>query len=180
MSAINEELNAVGIEAIGGTPAELGKTLTDDEYSKEAIDPEVGAVVQGLDLGFNYYKMAMATLYIEHGTARYICCSADKYDLINGRKFPGPAVLTEAITATLNLSMEGERKTPVIVGKPNPYVIDLIMRQHSLTDKSRMIMFGDRMDSDITLGNRAGIASGLVLTGVTRTIEEAYNNEIEE
>ena len=115
----------------------------------------------------------MATLYLEHSNARYICCSADQYDIIKGRKLPGPAVLTEAIKATLNFKVEPERKEPVIVGKPNPYVVDLIMRQHGISSKEKIIMIGYRMDSDITMGNRAGIATGLVLTGVTTSAEEA-------
>ena len=102
MKAINDEFELAGIEAVGGTPAEVGMTLSEEEYSKDKIDQDVGAVVQGLDYGFNYYKLAMATLYIEHGKARFICCSADKYDLLKDRKLPGPAVITEAIKSTLN------------------------------------------------------------------------------
>jgi ribonucleotide monophosphatase NagD (HAD superfamily) len=36
-----------------------------------------------------------------------------------------------------------------------------------LKDKSRMIMIGDRLDTDVLMANRAGVDSCLVFTGVT-------------
>ena len=57
-------------------------------------------------------------------------------------------------------------KKPYIVGKPNPYVIDLIARENDIKDRSKMIMIGDRPDTDILLGSNAGIDKCLVLTGV--------------
>jgi len=55
-----------------------------------------------------------------------------------------------------------------MTGKPNPAIVELIRAQHNIPEnaKSRMIMIGDRCDTDVALGNNAGIGSGLVLTGV--------------
>ena len=53
------------------------------------------------------------------------------------------------------------------MGKPNPYVWHLICREHGITDSSKAIMIGDRMDTDIVFGNRAGIDTCLVMTGCT-------------
>jgi ribonucleotide monophosphatase NagD (HAD superfamily) len=58
------------------------------------------------------------------------------------------------------------------VGKPNTYAIELIMKENNITDKSRMIMIGDRPDTDILMANNAGIASCLVFTGVVKTEDE--------
>ena len=38
-----------------------------------------------------------------------------------------------------------------------------------------MLMIGDRPDTDIALGNNAGIDTCLVLSGVTRNDEDALN-----
>jgi len=92
----------VGIQAVGGTPAEVGLHMTDEMYDTMEIDKEVGAVVLGLDYGFNYYKLCMATLYIEHGGARFICCNPDLYDNIQGRKLPAAGALIEAVMTSLN------------------------------------------------------------------------------
>ena len=55
----------------------------------------------------------------------------------------------------------------VVVGKPNPAIVDLIRAQNNITcDRSKMVMIGDRPNTDISLGNLAGIDSVLVLTGV--------------
>jgi ribonucleotide monophosphatase NagD (HAD superfamily) len=55
---------------------------------------------------------------------------------------------------------------PEVIGKPNSYVIDLICKENGITDKSKMIMIGDRPDTDICLGYNGGINTCLTLTGV--------------
>jgi 4-nitrophenyl phosphatase len=51
-------------------------------------------------------------------------------------------------------------------GKPDKYGIDLLVQKHGL-DKTQMIMFGDRLDTDIALGINSGISTCCLLTGVT-------------
>lgn len=55
------------------------------------------------------------------------------------------------------------------MGKPNPYAWHLICREHGIKDSSKAIMIGDRMDTDILFGNRAGIDTCLVMTGCTES-----------
>jgi len=52
-----------------------------------------------------------------------------------------------------------------IVGKPNADVIEIAAKTYGL-DKARSIIIGDRCDSDVLCGKRAGIDTFLVLTGV--------------
>jgi ribonucleotide monophosphatase NagD (HAD superfamily) len=63
----------------------------------------------------------------------------------------------------------------VVTGKPNPQVVDIIMKQHNIpkSELSKFVMFGDNPTADIALANNAGIDSVLVLTGVTKTEKEA-------
>ena len=99
-----------------------------------------------------------------------MACNDDAYDMVNGRKLPGAGVIVDSILESLNNDEGGQRtERPEVVGKPNPYSCDLIMSEHniSIEKKSRMIMFGDRMDTDILFGTLAGIDTCLVRTGVT-------------
>ncbi|CAM9454986.1 unnamed protein product, partial [Discosporangium mesarthrocarpum] len=54
----------------------------------------------------------------------------------------------------------------VVVGKPSPILIQQLMEDFSL-DRSRTIMVGDRLDTDIMFGNAGNISTVLVLTGVS-------------
>ena len=60
----------------------------------------------------------------------------------------------------------GSEREPIVIGKPNPFVTDLILEQHTFK-KSKCLIIGDRLDSDILLGNNAEIDTLLVMTGVT-------------
>ena len=64
----------------------------------------------------------------------------------------------------------------IVTGKPNKAIVDLIRGQHGIPEStlSRMIMIGDRCDTDVALGNNAGIASCLVLTGVVTSEEQVH------
>ena len=58
-------------------------------------------------------------------------------------------------------------KEPVrIFGKPEPFGINLILNNSQIPAENACI-FGDRLNTDILAGNRAGIKTIAVLTGVT-------------
>ena len=61
-----------------------------------------------------------------------------------------------------------------MIGKPNPWVVNLIQQERDCPDKSRMIMIGDRLDTDILMANSAGVDGCLVFTGVTSSEEEMH------
>jgi phosphoglycolate/pyridoxal phosphate phosphatase family enzyme len=58
------------------------------------------------------------------------------------------------------------RKVDAIAGKPSPLMLEVILHQWGLPP-SECLLVGDRLETDIALGRRAGVATALVLTGVT-------------
>jgi len=62
------------------------------------------------------------------------------------------------------------QKPVKIFGKPNPEGIQLILKEANL-NPSLSVIFGDRLNTDILAGNRAGIKTAIVLTGVTKISE---------
>nr|KAF6451723.1 hypothetical protein HJG59_001377 [Molossus molossus] len=59
----------------------------------------------------------------------------------------------------------------LVVGKPSPYMFECIT-EHFNVDPARMLMVGDRLETDILFGHRCGMTTVLTLTGVSR-LEEA-------
>jgi glycerol 3-phosphatase-2 len=88
--------------------------------------------------------------------------------MIGGYRAPGNGMTIAAIANTLKTSDgSGLICDKIVTGKPNPKIVDLIRAQHEITcDLSRMVMIGDRVDTDIMMGNLAKIHTCLVLTGV--------------
>eukprot|EP01027_Heterolobosea_sp_BB2_P007195 GEZU01010724.1.p1 GENE.GEZU01010724.1~~GEZU01010724.1.p1 ORF type:complete len:327 (-),score=71.84 GEZU01010724.1:14-973(-) len=170
---IVEELKNHGIAACGASE-DSNKTMSDADFVATKLDDDVGAVVCGWDRFFNFYKLCMATLYLKRGSNStairnpndgtgkpcvFIATNRDSGDFMGGRIMPGGGCMVSAIECASEV-------TPITVGKPSPWLVDNIVREHNL-DRSRTIMVGDRLDTDIMLGVNAGIASLLVLTGVT-------------
>jgi len=62
-----------------------------------------------------------------------------------------------------------------MTGKPSKDIIDLIMKQNNIeeSERDKFLMIGDNPETDIALGNNAGIDSCLVLTGFVKNIEDA-------
>jgi ribonucleotide monophosphatase NagD (HAD superfamily) len=52
------------------------------------------------------------------------------------------------------------------LGKPEPYLLEQITLDTGVTPE-RMLLIGDRVETDIELARRAGMPSFLVLTGVS-------------
>jgi len=87
--------------------------------------------------------------------------------MVNWRKSPGAGAIVSAIQLSLN-----DKITPTVIGKPNPYALNLICSEHEIK-ADRAVMIGDRLDTDIKFGNRAGMKTCLVMTGCTETPEQA-------
>ena len=94
MSSICKEMAEVGIESCGGEDDEgFSSSISLDDFEAYKLDPEVKAVVVGLDTSFTYAKLCLASLYIATGEARFIATNDDAYDMVNGRKMPGAGAM---------------------------------------------------------------------------------------
>ena len=120
-------------------------------------------VVVGMDRSFNYERLNCAQQAILHG-ATFIATNRDPtYPMETGLRPGGGSIVAAVATAAM--------QEPITIGKPEVYCIRQILE---LTGKSRdeAAMVGDRLDTDIAVGNRAGIHTVAVMGGVT-TREEA-------
>jgi len=142
MNSIRKELELQGIEHEGGEDDPGWGSASDpmkmEEFETYPLDPKVQAVVVGLDTQFTYGKLSIASLYINTGGARFIATNDDAFDMVNGRLQPGAGAMVSAIQYTLDQTKLGrDRCTPQVLGKPNPYAIELICKEHNITDRSR-------------------------------------------
>lgn len=119
-------------------------------------------VVTGLNTDFHYRQLAQAQRAVVRG-ARLVATNRDAtYPVEDGIR-PGGGCLVAALeTAT--------SQKAACVGKPNPYSVKLILRMAGVK-KEEAVIIGDRLETDIVFGKRAGIATVLVLTGISTEAE---------
>lgn len=136
-----------------------------------ATDPPTGlpvsVVVVGLSRQATYAAIARCQAAILDG-AQFIATNRDAtYPIENGGLIPGAGSLVAAVTAAGGME-------PVVVGKPEPFLVQHIMAEVGVTP-SDTIVVGDRIDTDIEAGRRAGVPTFLVLSGVTSSLPEGYS-----
>jgi len=118
-------------------------------------------VVAGICKSFNYDLMSAAMQCVRRG-ARFIATNTDAtYPLEDDHLIPGAG----AIVASLQTCTGNE---PFVIGKPNPFLVELVMRDAGAQPNDTLVV-GDRYETDIESGIRAGCDTHLVLTGVTKT-----------
>ena len=155
----SQVLGECGVEFVGHGPHE---PLDFYEFNDLQLDPTVKFVVGGFDPHFTHTKMAKAFIYIREGGAEYVATNLDiVYPLSSTRQLPG----TGSVLAGLNTALGA---TPTVIGKPSPVFFDIISRDHDIKDKSRVLMVGDNLLTDIQFAENSGIDSALVLTGVAK------------
>lgn len=134
-----DELNRIHVEVVSEPPADY--------------------VVVGLDRRFNYQKLMNAQQAIMGG-AKFIATNLDPVlPQENNRFIPGGGSIVSAVQTASGT-------TPYLIGKPSTYSLEIILNAESAS-KEDAIVIGDRLDTDIKLGNSFGVKTVLVLTGVT-------------
>ncbi|KAF9458268.1 HAD-like domain-containing protein [Collybia nuda] len=159
MSGLEEELHEEGIAHIGGSdPTDC--TLAPFSLAGFILDPDVAAVVCGLDTQLNYTKYSKAFQYLTRNPdCLFIATNEDStYPSADGL-LPGAG----SVSAPLRFALG---KDPICTGKPSSTMLDCIKAKIDY-DPERTIMVGDRLNTDILFGKNGGLATLLVLTGIT-------------
>lgn len=127
----------------------VGFTLTES-------DPEF--VIVGLDRSFDYHKLTVAIRAVLQG-AVFIGSNPDTTLPAEDGVIPGAGSFQAAIRAATGV-------TPTVIGKPQPTLISMALERLGLAPREAALI-GDRLDTDILGGQRAGVATILVLTGIS-------------
>lgn len=143
----------------------LAQTLAEAGIS--VVDQGSQAVVVGICKSFSYQLMNRAMQEIRAG-ARFVATNADPtYPMEMGKFIPGAG----SIVAAVRTCSEQE---PFVVGKPNPFLVELILRDAGVAAAEALVV-GDRMDTDIESGRRAGCPTLLVLTGAAQSAPQGQD-----
>lgn len=126
----------------------------------EVIPPNIQAdfVLVGWDRHVTYNKFRCAMMLIQRD-AEFFATNTDT-------SFPGPDAFwpgAGALVAFLQTALQFPPKK--IFGKPDPTGINLILQKFHIP-KEKAVMVGDRLTTDILAGNRAGITTIAVETGI--------------
>ncbi|MBM4324274.1 MAG: HAD-IIA family hydrolase, partial [Deltaproteobacteria bacterium] len=129
-----------------------GFTITEDPK-------EIDYVVVAFDRTFDYKKLNISYQAIKLG-AHFVATNPDRTCPVEGGEIPDCAGMIAAIEAVT------QKKVEVLAGKPSPIMVQTVLEVMGLRPEE-CILIGDRLETDIKMGKDAGIATGIVLTGVT-------------
>ncbi|MBP9041024.1 MAG: HAD-IIA family hydrolase [Anaerolineaceae bacterium] len=125
------------------------------------------AVIVSMDRNINFEKMKKATLLIRSGVPFYGTNPDRTYPTPRGL-IPGAGAIIGAIEIATDVA-------PIIAGKPNPTLYEFALERLGTTPQETLIV-GDRLETDVTGGQRLGCPTALVLSGIA-TREQAERHQ---
>lgn len=145
----------VGETGLRTALADGGLRLVDSHQQAEVV-------VAALDRTVTYARLAEATLAINAGCP-FVATNPDRNIPTERGVEPGAGAIQALLEASTGVA-------PVVIGKPQTAFFELAMERLGCTPQET-VMVGDRYDTDILGGARAGIRTMAVLTGIS-TAEE--------
>jgi len=136
----------------------LVKALSSQGFPTVEPDGKPIAVVAGLDRQISYDKLKTGTELIRGGLPFYGTNPDRTFPTPDGL-IPGAGSIIAALEAATDVH-------PIIAGKPSPDMYYMALERLKLPARET-IAVGDRLDTDILGGQRAGCRTGLVLSGVS-------------
>lgn len=123
-------------------------------------DHHVRWVVIAFDRTFDYGKLNTALQAVRRSDARLIATNPDRTCPTEDGEIPDCAGMIAAVEAVTGRTVE------TIVGKPSPIILEVALATLGVT-AAEAVMVGDRIETDILMGKRLGLATVLVLSGIT-------------
>ncbi len=140
----------VGGEGLRSKVIEAGFELV------SSSDDAPAAVIQGFAPEVGWKDLAEASYSIQRG-AKWVATNQDWTIPREKGLAPGNGTLVSAVHTAVG-------QLPAVAGKPERAIFETAMREFKAESA---IYVGDRLDTDVVGANKAGLGSGLVLTGVT-------------
>jgi len=122
------------------------------------IPGEIDILIVTLDRTLNYNKLEIAAHALENG-ARFFAANIDDTCPVDEGE------ILDAGSTISALEKRTHKKLELNFGKPSVFMFEEIKRRLKV-DLKRVLLIGDRLETDIALGNKFGIDSALVSTGV--------------
>ena len=122
------------------------------------IPEEIDILIVTLDRTLNYNKLEIAARALESG-ARFFAANIDDTCPVDEGE------ILDAGSTISALEKRTHKKLELNFGKPSVFMFEEIKRRLKV-DHKKVLLIGDRLETDIALGNNFGIDSALVSTGV--------------
>jgi len=134
---------------------EAGLRVTDEPAAADVL-------VAAYDRSFNYDDLTDALVALRSPATAFVGTDPDRtIPSGDGGVVPGSGAIVGAIAYTT------ERDPDVVLGKPSQTTVDLALDRLGVPAEACLVV-GDRLDTDIAMGERAGMTTALVGTGVSR------------
>ena len=118
------------------------------------------AVIVTFDKTLTYEKIRKASVLLCNEEIKFILTNCDMRCPTEKGYIPDAGSIAKLLEETT------KKKIDVSRGKPNPEMINNIIAKHGLS-KTNCVFFGDRLYTDIVMGDKSGVMTVLMLTGET-------------
>ena len=158
-SGLGAELRAVGVRCVEALHLFGGAHLSKAQLAAIRVDPQIRAVVIGIDEELTYTKIAYGVACLQRDDCLFISTNQDSTLPTAGHTLPGAGSCVAMLATAAG-------RVPINMGKPEVGMLDLAIAEHRL-QRERMLMVGDRLDTDIRFGINGRVASLFVTdTGI--------------
>ena len=154
---LSREAPGAAIYVIGEIP--LVEELVRAGFRISEKAGEIQYVIASFDRTFDYRKLNIALQALKKG-ARFIATNPDRTCPVEGGEIPDCAAVIGAVEGMTGMKVEA------VVGKPSDTMIRVAVDSMGLGPQDCLLV-GDRLETDMVMGRKAGMATALVLTGVT-------------
>ncbi|MBA3235360.1 MAG: HAD-IIA family hydrolase, partial [Chloroflexi bacterium] len=157
------ERHATGARILPITEPLLADMLREAGFT--TVDPatddptSADVVVVAWDRTFDYAKLVAAFRAVRAG-ARIVATNPDPFCPMPDGDLPDCAAMLAAIEASTGASAEA------VVGKPSAHMAAALLERMDMAPEETVLV-GDRLLTDVRMGQAAGMATALVLTGAT-------------
>lgn len=148
----DDDLFLIGAPGLRAQLHDAGLTTTEDV---EAADALVASISESFD-----YEDLCEALWVLDRDVPFVGTDPDVVIPAPERDVPGSGAIINAVAGV------AEREPDAVLGKPSDPAIEIVRERLGVPPEEAFVV-GDRLDTDIALGERAGMTTVLVKTGVT-------------
>ena len=134
------------------------KEIESSGLSFSSSPQEIDILIVTLDRTLNYEKLEIAARALEHGAKFFAANIDDTCPVDDGEVLDAGSTISA-------LEKRTHKRLELHFGKPSKFMFEEIKKRIN-TDLKKVLLIGDRLETDIALGNNFGIDSALVSTGI--------------